>query len=47
LAFGPKPSEINGKDQKKKCLEAMSVVQGVFGLAEGAKQIAGNEHNAK
>jgi len=47
LTLGPKPSEVNGKNQKKKSLKAMAVVKGVFGLAQGAKQIARDEHNPK
>ena len=47
LTFCPKPSEVNGKNQEQKSLKPVPVVQGMFGLTQGAEEIASYEKHTK
>lgn len=47
LAFVPKPSEINGEDQKNECLHAQAMMHGIARLTQGAEQIAAQKNDAK
>jgi hypothetical protein len=47
LTFVPEPGEIKPHHQKDKGLQAMSIVQSMSGLTQGAEQIARDKYNAK
>ena len=47
LAPVPKPSEVNPQYQKQKGLQAWTVVQGVTGLTQRAKQVTRDEHDTE
>ena len=47
LAFGPEPGEVDAEDDEQEGLQRIAVVQGVAGLAQRTKQVAGNEDHTE
>lgn len=47
LAFCPKPHKVDAKNHEQECLQGMTIVESIAGLAQGAEKIAGYEDNAE